>query len=245
MDTSRYRMFVLRVEMTWQNFVLWMSMFDCWTQKSILEVYCRSRNPKDVGGRPVKYHGEYMYVLRDQIQDRRIPTIRFRHVRTASRTRRNFQRKWERRGKRWKRRREERFAGLPGDLPRAKGHVIFHLSCYPRGELLRIIPWKKPARINGNFPFKMRNGRAEPAVDIIREDGTAAHRPLFEDPLPLSLANSSRFWKTSCLLFLLLLYLARTYTPRLFPSRKNSFRMTVTAIIVSCANFNVKMPSLS
>lgn len=40
-----------------------------------------------------------------------------------------------------KRRREEkRSARLPGDLPRAKGHVIFHLSCYPRGELLRIIP---------------------------------------------------------------------------------------------------------
>ena len=40
-------------------------------------------------------------------------------------------------------RNEERSAGLPGDLPRAKGHVIFHLSCYPRGELLRIIPWER------------------------------------------------------------------------------------------------------
>lgn len=38
---------------------------------------------------------------------------------------------------------QERSAGLPGDLPRAKGHVIFHLSCYPRGELLRIIPWER------------------------------------------------------------------------------------------------------
>jgi len=38
---------------------------------------------------------------------------------------------------------QERSAELPGDLPRAKGHVIFHLSWYPRGELLRIIPWER------------------------------------------------------------------------------------------------------
>jgi len=69
-------------------------------------------------------------------------------------------------GRRGREEEEKCSAELPGDLPRAKGHVIFHLSCYPRGELLRIIPWKKPARINGNFPFKMRNGRAELTVDI-------------------------------------------------------------------------------
>lgn len=172
---------------------------------------------------PAEHHTERTYtcILRAQIQNRRIPMIRFCRCALGFQNTPKFPAEMreveEADG-------EERSAGFPGDLPRAKGHVIFHLSCYPRGELLRIIPWKKPVRINGNFPFKMRNGRAEPTVDIAGGRSASPHThthtqththtlPPFEDPLPLSLANSSRSWKTSCLA-LLSLYLACTYTSR-------------------------------
>jgi len=55
-----------------KDFVLRKSTF----AGSILEVYCRQRDiPGDVGGYPVEYNGKR--VLLAQIQDWRIPTVRF------------------------------------------------------------------------------------------------------------------------------------------------------------------------
>lgn len=108
-------------------------------------------------------YGGHMCISRAEIQDRRIPTIRFRCMRSASRACRNFQRKWKRRRKR----RTGTLCWAPGRPATSKR------SRYFPSELLsarRAPPnnsvGEKPARINGNFPFKMRNGRAKPAVDI-------------------------------------------------------------------------------
>lgn len=120
----------------------------------------------------------HMCISSAQIQDWRIPTIRFHCVRSASRACRNFQRKWKRRRKR-----------RTGTLCQAPGRpATSKRSRYFPSELLsaRRAPsnnsvGEKPARINGNFPFKMRNGRAKPAVDIAggRPPTTPLSRTLF------------------------------------------------------------------
>lgn len=111
--------------------------------------------------------GGQICISRAQIQDRRIPTIRFRCVRSASTGHAEISSGNERgEGSERKRR--------TGTLCRAPGRpATSKRSRYFPSELLsarRAPPnnsvGEKPARINGNFPFKMRNGRAEPAVDI-------------------------------------------------------------------------------
>lgn len=81
-------------------------------------------------------------------------------VHSAFRTRRNFQRKWERRRKTKERRETLRQApGRPATSKRSRYFPSELLSA--RRAPSNNSAGEKPARINGNFPFKMRNSRAE------------------------------------------------------------------------------------